>query len=98
MNTLNFIAITQLSTHYDVEVSFFSSLAEHGIIEIHHIENEQFIDPEKLEVVEKVLRLYNELQINLEGIDVVLNLLNKIEDLQSELILTKNKLRLYEGL
>jgi hypothetical protein len=40
--------------------------------------------------------MHHELDINIEGIDTIFNLLKKIETLQEELIITKNKLKLYE--
>ncbi|MFT7364613.1 MAG: hypothetical protein ACI9UV_002823, partial [Algoriphagus sp.] len=42
--------------------------------------------------LEKVLRLHKELDVNLEGIDVILNLLGKVESLQMELNLAKQRL------
>jgi hypothetical protein len=44
-----------------------------------------------------MMRLHFELDINIEGIDAISNLLQQIDNLQKELISTKNKLRLYEG-
>jgi hypothetical protein len=44
-----------------------------------------------------MIRIHKELDINTEGIDVVFNLLQKIDTLQNELISTKNRLRLYES-
>jgi hypothetical protein len=46
--------------------------------------------------IEKMIRMHHELDINIEGIDTIFNLLKKIETLQEELIITKNKLRVYE--
>jgi hypothetical protein len=42
--------------------------------------------------LEKVLRLQKELDINLEGIDVIFNLLGKVESLHTELTLAKQRL------
>lgn len=96
MNTENLIPLTQLCLHYQVELSFFSSLNEIGLIEIETIEQSQFLHPDKINDVEKMIRLYHELNVNLEGIDVVFNLLQKVEALQDELISVKNRLQAYE--
>mgnify|MGYP006139912525 FL=1 len=77
-------------------MSLFSELHEFGIIEILTIENSNFIHEDKISVVEKVVRMQKDLNINLEGVDTVLNLLDKINDLQTELNTVKNRLRLYE--
>lgn len=56
-------------------------------------ENEEVYVPEaEVTDLEKVLRLQKELDINLEGIDVIFNLLGKVESLQTELTLAKQRL------
>ena len=40
--------------------------------------------------------MHYDLKINLEGIDAIYHLLNKIETLQQNLTATQNKLRLFE--
>lgn len=92
MSTKNLILLNNLCTHYQVEMSFFNSLNEFGLVEIILIEESQYIHLEKITDLEKMIRIHQELNVNIEGIDVVFNLLNKIEALQNELIITKNKL------
>ena len=46
--------------------------------------------------LEKFIRLYYELDINLEGIETITHLLQRINSLQDEIIILKNRLRLYE--
>ena len=41
--------------------------------------------------------MHQELDVNIEGIDVVFNLLQKIDTLQKELTALKNRLNLYES-
>jgi chaperone modulatory protein CbpM len=96
MSTEKLIQINQLCTHYQVEISLFSQLHEFGFIEIIPIEDLYFIHEDKINIVEKIIRMQKELNINLEGIDTILNLLEKINNLQMELTTVKNRLRLYE--
>lgn len=96
MSLENFIPLNQLCMHYEVEMSFFNSLDEFGLIEIYTIEESQYIPQEKASDIEKMIRMHHELDINLEGIETIFHLLDKISALQSEVIATKNKLRLYE--
>ncbi len=96
MSKEKLILVNQLCAHYQVEVSLFSELHDFGIIEILTIEDSYFIHEDKISVVEKVVRMQKDLNINLEGIDTVLNLLDKINDLQTELDAVKNRLQLYE--
>lgn len=96
MSKEKLIPIKQLCRHYQVEVTLFSELNNLGIIEVLTIEDSHFIYEDKISVVEKVVRIQNDLNINLEGVDTVLNLLDKINELQTELNTVKNRLRLYE--
>ena len=56
----------------------------------------KYIHEDKINVIEKIIRMQKDLNLNLEGIDTVFNLLEKIDNLQTELINVKNRLRLYE--
>jgi chaperone modulatory protein CbpM len=97
MSSKNLIPISALSVHYEIEMSFFRYLNEMELIKIHVFEDIQYIEANSLYEVEKIIRMHHELDLNLEGIDVALNLLQKIEDLQNELKAVKNRLRLYES-
>lgn len=96
MSEEKLILVNQLCEHYQVEMTFFSDLDEFGFIEIVTIDNSHFIYKEKISKVEKIIRLKEDLNLNLEGVDTVLNLLKKIDDLQTELDTVKSRLRLYE--
>ena len=96
MSKEKLILVNQLCANYQVEISLFSELHDFGIIKILTIEDSCFIHEDEISVVEKVVRMQKDLNINLEGIDTVLNLLDKINDLQTELNTVKNRLRLYE--
>jgi len=97
MNIENFIPLTELCTHYNVEMTFFSNLNEFGLIEIITIEESHFIELDKIKYIEKIIRMVNELDINIAGLEIVFNLLQKIETLQDELNSVRNKLLLYEN-
>ncbi|GER58256.1 chaperone modulator CbpM [Patiriisocius marinus] len=96
MSLENFIPLDNLCTHYKVEMSFFRTLNEIGLIEITTVEQSLCVHKDKASDVEKIIRMHNELDINPEGIDTIFNLLEKINSLQSELVSVKNRLRLYE--
>lgn len=85
-----------LCIHYEIELSFVDTLNTMGLIEIEIIEQDLYIHEDRIADLEKIIRLHKELELNFEAIDVVLNLLEKEQLLQKELILLKNRLRLYE--
>jgi chaperone modulatory protein CbpM len=93
----NLIPIPVLCAHYEVEMSFFTKLSEMGLLEIKTIESKQYIDSDAIYEIEKMIRMHQELDVNIAGIDVVFNLLQKIDGLQNELTALKNRLRLYES-
>lgn len=97
MNIENFLAINELCQHYKVEISFFHSLNEIGLIEIHTIKQAHYLHRDSIHDLEKIMRIHHELNINMEGIDVVFNLLKKVDDLQNELHRLKSRLSLYEN-
>ena len=93
----NLIAITTLCSNYEIEISFIDALYKTGLIQIVIIERDQFIHRDQINDLEKMIRLYHELNLNIEGIDVVFNLLEKEKELREELNVLKNRLRLYEN-
>lgn len=97
MSTENFIPISTLCQHYKLEISFFNNLNENGLIEIQFVDNIQYVHKESIYEIEKIVRMHKELRVNIEGIDVVLNLLQKIDALQTELLKVRNRLLLYEN-
>lgn len=97
MSTENFIPLETLCSHYNVELSFFSNLNEIGLIEIQMVEHTQYIHQDSIYEIEKMIRMHQELDVNLEGIDVVFNLLQKIDSLKNELTAVRNRLRLFEN-
>lgn len=97
MNKKHLISTQMLCSHYDIEISFFDALKKMGLIQIQIIEQEQFLHQDKIRDLEIIIRLHNELNVNLEGIDVVFNLLEKERELRDELNTLKNKLRRYEN-
>ena len=97
MKIENLILIDELSKHYDIEVTFFSSLYELGLIQITTIKSMRYVHQDQIQNLEKMIRMHHEKEINIQGIDVAFNLLNKINALQKELTDSKNRLRLYEN-
>ncbi len=95
MEIENLVLIDQLCKHHNIEATFIHSLREFGLIDIVMVEDNQYLATEQLKDFEKMMRFHYDLNINIEGIDAITHLLHQIEDLQQELIATKNKLRLY---
>lgn len=92
------ISTDEFCAHYHVEYTFINSLQQHGLIEITTIDEGSFIDHDHLKNIESLLRLHYDLDINLEGIEAITYLLNRVKNMQEEITELKNKLSLYEDL
>ena len=93
----DFIAVNEFCVHHNIEISFLNLLQQNGLIKISTIESIHFVEKEQLPQLEKFVHFYYDLDINLEGIESITYLLQRIENLQNEMVVLKNRLRLYEG-
>lgn len=98
MDTTHLISIQQFCTHYKVPMTFIKALHEYDLVEITITNNDNYLQTNQLNDVEKMVRLHYDLNINIEGIDAIYNLLKQMEQLQNEVRILKNKLNSYEGL
>lgn len=97
MDTDQLISIDIFCNNYQVEYSFVQSLGEVGLIDTIVIQETQYIYLPQLHQLEKMIRLHEDLEVNVEGIEVVQHLLQKVAAMQEEIVLLKNRLRLYES-
>ena len=96
METQDLIIIDVFCQEYQIEINFINDLESFGLIEtIVHNEN-KYLDKNQLVHVEKIIRLHNDLNINKEGIEIILDVLEKEKQLLSEIKYLKNRLDLYE--
>ncbi|MCP2026134.1 hypothetical protein L1276_001274 [Flavobacterium sp. HSC-32F16] len=96
MSNKNLIQIKQFCIYHEIENTFIKELNSYGLVEIIIDKNDEYLQPEQLPSIEKMIRMHYDLNINMEGIDAIYHLLNKIEVLQQHLTNTQNKLRIYE--
>jgi hypothetical protein len=97
MDTQNLIPAADFCMNHNVEVSFIHVLQQNGLVEFTTIEEMEYIQPEQLQQLEKIIRLHYELDINLEGIETVIHLLERIDSMHREINTLRNRLRFYEG-
>ncbi len=91
------IPANEFCANHQIEISFIRTLFETGLIEVTTIKETEYIHESQLHDLERIVRLYFELDINLEGIETITYLLNRIIKMQDEIILLKNKLRIFES-
>jgi len=97
MQTEEMIIVHEFCVHHDIDISFINALNDSGLIELQHTEDKWYIPVTELPQLEKLVRLYYEMDINLEGIETITYLLNRMNDMQQQILELNNKLRLYEN-
>jgi hypothetical protein len=97
MTTQEMITAKEFCIHHtEVEISFIRSLNESGLIEITQTEEEICVPVHQLPQLEKMVRLYYEMDINLEGLETIDHLLRQMNDMQKEIRRLQNRLQGYE--
>ena len=91
----NYIPLLTICTHYKVDMDFINDLSENDLLEIIYVEKDPCIHQDVLVRLEKMLRLHQDLEINVAGI-AVLNLLNRVDELQNELNSLKSRIKIFE--
>ncbi|HVB02953.1 MAG TPA: chaperone modulator CbpM [Chitinophagaceae bacterium] len=98
MQKEHFIPVGEICSYNDIDISFVTMLYDNGLIELVTAEESYLIPEYELQKLEKMIRLYRDLEINVEGIDAIIHLLDRISKIQQEVSLLRNRLRLYEDL
>ena len=96
MEPADMILLDEFCASHQVEISFIRSLEEYGLIETIIVNEMLCVPGNELSKLEQIIRLHQELNINSEGIDVIINLLQRIENMQNEITGLRNKLGFYE--
>jgi len=86
----------EFCSHHQVEMNFIYSLREYGLIEVISNEGNDYLSLDRLKELERIVRLHYDLNVNVEGIDVILHLLNQLEAAQHETHELRNQLKLYK--
>jgi hypothetical protein len=92
----NYITVKEFCVSHGITSNFIFELHEFGLIEVIQQEDTHYLSYEELPKAEKILRLHSDLEINLEGIEVIHELLERIHRMQGEIISLRNRLRIYE--
>jgi len=90
------IIIEEYIRHSPIEPQFIALLEENDLIHTKKIRNKRYLHPDELNNLEHYARLYYDLSINIEGIDVIHHLLERIRRLQDEMQDLRNRLQLWE--
>jgi len=96
MQIEDMIAADEFCIHHNIETSFIYSLKESGLLEITVVDEKTFVPVSQLPHLEKLVRLYYEMDINLEGIETITYLLQRMDEMQQQVLQLSNRLSMYE--
>lgn len=97
MRTEHLIAVEVFATHQGLETTFVHALHDRGLVQVTVVQEQHFLEPEQLSRVEQLARLHYDLDINLEGLEAISHLLDRIDTAQHEVRGLRARLRLYEA-
>lgn len=90
MKRTTWIAAPEFCNYHEITIHFIEELADYDLIQTTVKKQTLFFAEDQLPQVEKYIRLHRDLQINTEGLQVVSQLIEKIDRLQDELIRLQN--------
>ncbi|MEO5651056.1 MAG: chaperone modulator CbpM [Ginsengibacter sp.] len=85
------IPATDFCLYHNIEYSFIHSLEDSGLISVTSIQQSAYIHADEIQKIERFVRLHYDLDINLEGIETINHLLERIEEMQREILELRNK-------
>lgn len=96
MQTEDMIAADKFCINHNIEIDFINSLNNSGLIEMTVVEGKYFVPAGQLYRLEKMVRLYYEMDINVEGIETITYLLQRMNTMQQQIVQLSNRLALHE--
>ncbi|HEV2353056.1 MAG TPA: chaperone modulator CbpM [Puia sp.] len=97
MQSAESIAAGEFCAFHHVELSFIRGLYESGLIGMTMQDGAVMLASEELPALEKFVRWHYELAINFEGIEALAHLLQRVDNLQEENRVLRNRLQCFEG-
>ncbi len=96
MGATNFIKIREFCITYGITESFVFDLQEYEVIQLILIGDEPHLAEQELPLLEKMIRMHQELEINPQGLQAIYHLLEKVNTLQEEVTVLKRRLNRFE--
>ena len=96
MSNKELISIQKVIVHHNLDEQFIESIESFQLIEFVVKDTDKYVYVEQLPTLEKIIRLYYDLEVNMEGIDVINNMLDRMDMMRKTIQQLENKLKLYE--
>ncbi len=96
MSTEELIPMELYCRHEELDITFVRALAERELIQVVVREEHTYLTAGQVVRLERLVRLHYDLDINLEGIEAISHMLERMDRLQEEMRTLQERLRLYE--
>ncbi|MDE0535237.1 chaperone modulator CbpM [Tenacibaculum sp. L6] len=96
MGNKELISIQKVIVHHNLDEQFIESIESFQLIEFVVKDTDKYVYVEQLPTLEKIIRLYYDLEVNMQGIDVINNMLDRMDMMRKTIQQLENKLKLYE--
>lgn len=96
MSDKELISIQKVIVHHNLDEQFIESIESFQLIEFVVKDTDKYVYVEQLPTLEKIIRLYYDLEVNMQGIDVINNMLDRMDMMRKTIQQLENKLKLYE--
>ncbi len=89
-----YIKITEFCENEKIETSFLLELNREGLLHLEKQEEVEYIDQNDLPQIEMFARWHYELGVNLEGIDAMRHMLERMKKMQRQIQILEKKLQI----
>ncbi|MGN6213602.1 chaperone modulator CbpM [Parafilimonas sp.] len=96
MENKNLVPAMVCCEHYKIELSFIHSLEQYGFIKTVRVDADEFLEEDELQTLEKFIRMHYELDINMQGIEAINFLLERVHNMKNEIAHLRSRLNVYE--
>lgn len=83
--------IVDICKSNNIEITFIKELQQNGLIEITVIESQEFVHEDQIAQIQRYQNWYYDLELNIQGIEIVQHLLHKIESLKQQIQTLKSE-------
>ena len=92
MATLKLIPVKDYCRIHGLDVRFVQDLSTNDIVELQVIKRTSYIPVSQIPILERAIRISNDLEINVAGISTIFSLLQRLEDKEKELRKLRSRL------
>ncbi|MDP2542103.1 MerR family transcriptional regulator [Tenacibaculum discolor] len=96
MGNTELISVQKVIVHHNLDEQFIESIESFQLIEFVVKDSNKYLHTEQLPILEKIIRLHYDLEVNMQGIDVINNMLDRMDSMHKTIKQLENKLKLYE--